>query len=320
MQPKFRSNPRFELSKDLRIGILLGGNSSERKISLRSGRAVDQALRSAGYKPVKIDPYHPKRMKSLLSRIDVAFIALHGKGGEDGEIQKFLGKKRIPFIGSDAESSKNAFDKDLSKKIFQKKGVPTPESVIVTAKNWQSKLKAFPTPFVIKPPCEGSSIGVFFIEDFSKSAEKLRMALKEYGVLLAERKIVGREFTVGILGNKALPVVELKPKRSFYDYRAKYTKGMTEYLVPAPIPKKIAKRLQHSALLAHHSLGLRDFSRVDIMMDKKNRPYVLEANSIPGFTSLSLLPKAARAAGISFDRLCCQLVGAAWERSKRREI
>ncbi|MBI3306684.1 MAG: D-alanine--D-alanine ligase [Candidatus Omnitrophica bacterium] len=315
MPHKFPSNPRFELSKNLRIGILLGGNSSERKISLRSGRAVDQALRGIGYHSVKIDPRSPQRMQSLLSRIDVAFIALHGQGGEDGTVQKLLTRKNIPYIGSDVHASRRAFDKCQAKKIFRKNGVPTPPFTLVTAKNWKSRLRGFPTPFVIKPLCEGSSIGVFFVEDFAKCAEKIRKALKGYGMLLAEKKIIGREFTVGILGDRALPVVELKPKRSFYDYRAKYTSGMTDYLVPAPISKKIAKRIQAAGLSAHQALGLRDFSRVDIMLDEKNRPFVLEANSIPGFTALSLLPKAARAAGISFEDLCCRLVHAAWKRS-----
>lgn len=315
MQPKFPSNPRFELFKDLRIGILLGGNSSERKISLRSGRAVDEALRNAGYKTVKIDPRDPNRAQSLFAKIDVAFIALHGEGGEDGRIQKLLGQKKIPYIGSDVLASQRAFDKILAKKIFQKNKVPTPDFVAVTSQNWESRLRRFPTPLVIKPPCEGSSIGVFFVEDFAKSAEKISKALEAYGVLLTEKKIIGREFTVGILEDRALPVLELRPRRSFYDFRAKYTSGMTEYLVPAPLPQKIAKRLQQTALLAHRSLGLRDFSRVDIMLDEKNRPYVLEANSIPGFTALSLLPKAARAAGVSFEDLCCRLVHAAWRRS-----
>ncbi|MBI3314248.1 MAG: D-alanine--D-alanine ligase [Candidatus Omnitrophica bacterium] len=317
MPHKFSSNPRFELSKDLRIGVLLGGNSSERKVSLRSGRAVASALQNSGYKPIRIDPRHARRTKSQLGRIDLAFIALHGEGGEDGKIQKQLERRRLPYIGSDALASERAFDKYLAKRIFQKKRVPTPPFVVVNRRDWQSKLRRFPTPFVVKPLREGSSIGVFFVEDFSKCAEKLRKALKEYKMLLVERKIMGREFTVGILGDQALPVVELKPKRSFYDYRAKYTKGMTSYLVPAPIPAKIAKRLQKTALLAHRSLGLRDFSRVDIMMDKHNRPYVLEANTIPGFTALSLLPKAARAAGISFEDLCCQLIDAAWNRRNR---
>jgi D-alanine-D-alanine ligase len=145
-------------------------------------------------------------------------------------------------------------------------------------------------------------------------ADKIRRTAERFGDLMAEKKIEGREFTVGVFGGEALPVIELRPKRAFYDYRAKYTKGMTDYLVPAKIPAVLRKKMQRMALRVHQVLGLRDFSRVDIMVDKQNRPYVLEANSIPGFTELSLLPKAARAAGYSFETVCSQLVAWAYER------
>ena len=314
MPPKSFSNPKFGLSQNLRIGVLLGGRSSERKISLRSGRAVHQALLRAGFHTLRIDPADPQKMRRVLGRIDLAFLALHGHGGEDGIIQQRLERQGIPYVGSDAAGSRQAFDKKTAKNLFRRKGIPTPDFVVIRPADWKHKLENFPTPFFVKPVRNGSSIGVFPVEDLRESAETLRQALREYGELLVERRIVGREFTVGVLGKKALPVVELVPKGNFYDYRSKYTQGMTEYRVPAPISRKLARRLQRMALAVHRALGLRDMSRVDIMMDRKGHPYVLEANSIPGFTELSLLPKAARAEGISFDELCSQLVFWAWQR------
>jgi D-alanine-D-alanine ligase len=316
MRQEFCSNPKFELSKSLKIGVLYGGTSSERKISIRSGRAVNKALKKIGFTTCWIDPKDSSGIEKELKKIDLAFVALHGRGGEDGEIQTYLESRGVPYIGSDARSSKLAFDKVVAKKIFVRKGIPTPEGMIVNAKNWKTKLSKFPTPFFVKPPREGSSIGAFGVEDFQKEAVKIKQAIQDYGELMIEKKICGREFTVGVLGKTALPVVELKPKSDFYDYRAKYTKGMTDYEVPASISKKLSERLQKIAISVHQALGLRDFSRVDIMVDEKERPYVLEANSIPGFTELSLLPKAAKAEGISFEELCYRLVEAAYKRKK----
>ncbi len=296
----------------------MGGRSSERAVSLRSGRAVNEALNSAGYKTVLIDPRNLRMAEKKIRRIDVAFLALHGHGGEDGTIQRWLSKKGIPFVGSDALSSLRAFDKVKSKKIFRKQRIPTAPFTVLTSANWKRRLAHFRPPCFAKPACDGSSVGVFCIEDFSKKAVTLiKQGIKKHGRLLIERKITGRELTVGILGESALPVIELVPKRSFYDYRAKYTKGMTEYLVPAPVSKKLSARLQQLAMRVHRGLGLRDLSRVDIMVDRRGRPYVLEANSLPGMTNLSLIPKAARAAGISFEDVCQNLVTWALQRSGR---
>ena len=299
--------------KKLRVGVLSGGVSSERAISLRSGRAVRNALGRAGVTVIPVDPQNRSRLPSLLSQIDLAFLALHGRGGEDGTIQRQLEKAGIPYVGSDPRASRLAFEKVRAKRIFERKGIPTPSWRTFTPRDWRM-LKDFPTPFFVKPVADGSSIGVFLVEDFTRSVEKIIQALKQYPVLLAEKRIVGREFTVGILGNRALPVVELKPQRPFYDYRAKYTPGMTEYLVPAQIPVSWRRRFQRLALRVHQALGLRDFSRIDLMADRKGKPFILEANTIPGFTELSLLPKAAKEAGISFEMLCMRLIGMAWRR------
>ena len=302
-----------KVASPLKVGVLLGGDSSERTISLRSGRAVLKGLRTGGFRTLSIDPSHRAGLRQAFQRIDLAFIALHGKGGEDGTIQERLEEAGIPYIGSDPRGSRLAFNKAQAKRAFTRARIPTPPWKLVTRKNWQG-LQSFPTPFFIKPVADGSSIGVFLVEDFRRAAENLMQALKQYSMLIAEKRIAGREFTVGILGDRALPVVELRPKSDFYDYHAKYTAGMTEYLVPAPIPEAWRRRFQSVALKVHRVLGLRDLSRVDLMADGKGRPYVLEANTIPGFTELSLLPKAARQAGISFDDLCLRLVRMAWRR------
>jgi D-alanine-D-alanine ligase len=300
----------------LKIGVLCGGDSSEREISLRSGRAVLESLKRSGFSVCQIDPKETKPTEHALSEIDLAFIALHGKGGEDGAIQRRLEKKKIAYVGSDPQGSRQAMDKVCAKKIFERAGILTPPWKRFDRRSWK-RLERFSAPFFIKPVADGSSIGVFLVEDFHQSAEEIIRAMELYPKLLAEQKIEGREFTVSILGKRALPVVELRPKGKFYDYHCKYTAGMTEYLVPAPLPEAWRRRFQQVALRAHEALGLRDFSRVDLVADAEGRPFVLEANTIPGFTELSLLPKAAREAGISFDELCKTLIGMAGKRRDR---
>jgi len=297
----------------VRVGVFSGGRSSEREISLRSGKAVLEALARSGVPVLPIDPSRARETRRALSEINLAFLALHGKGGEDGSIQIELERAGIPYVGSDPRASRLAFNKVEAKRRFERSGIPTPAWRTFNRKNWRA-LKSFPAPFFVKPVAGGSSIGVFLVEDFTRSVEKIMQALDGYSELLAEERVGGREFTVGILASRALPVVELRPKREFYDFTAKYTSGMTEYLVPAPIPTAWRRRFQGTALRVHWTLGLRDFSRVDLMADGKGKPYVLEANTIPGFTELSLLPKAAREAGISFEELCLRLIRMAWKR------
>ena len=291
-----------------RVAVLLGGRSRERSVSLRSGKAVLEALRSKGVEAVPIDTRNgfSKVLKS--DQINIAFIALHGSGGEDGSIQKFLTRRKILFVGSNAKASATAFDKERAKTLFLKHGIPTPKFKILTHDNWRKILRNWDESYVIKPTKEGSSIGVILGLKESKNDAKIIRGLKRYKRLLIEEKIEGREFTVGILGEKALPVIELKPKRVFYDYKAKYTKGLTDYLIPAPIPLREQKALQRLALRVHRLLGMRDLSRVDMMVDREGRPFVLEANSIPGFTETSLLPKAARRMGLHFSSLCLSLI------------
>ena len=290
------------------VGVFLGGSSHERPISIRSGKAVYQALRNAGLHVVAIDTANGFLKKMKGSKLDLAFLALHGTGGEDGEIQKVLSRAKIPFTGSGSKASALAFDKSRAKRLFQRFKIPTPTYEVLTRTNWKYKIEKWVPPYVIKPVSEGSSIGVFFIEGKEDGYEKIEASFRKYKQLLVERKIDGREFTVGILGESVLPVIELKPKRDFYDYKAKYTKGLTEYLIPAPISRKLKNQLQSIALRAHRLLGLRDLSRVDFKVDHEGQPFVLEINSIPGFTETSLLPKAARHTGIDFTQLCLNLL------------
>lgn len=309
------SSRKSALSPSPSVGVLLGGTSPERKISLKSGRAVAKALREAGFRVRSIDPGRVSRRGILAKPFDVAFIALHGSGGEDGTIQKWLDQKKVPYTGSNERGCRLSFDKILSKRVFVREGIPTPEFVTAGIKDWEKKLSGFPVPFFVKPPCDGSSIGVYRVDCFETSRKKIAESVRRYRMLLVEKAVTGREFTVGVFGGQALPVIELRPKSAFYDFKSKYTKGMTDYLVPAPITAGLAKRLQRLGLAVHKALGLRDYSRVDIMVDSRGRPYVLEANSIPGFTAFSLLPKAARHAGIEFDELCSRLVFWAYGRS-----
>lgn len=313
MQPELLSNPKFASLKKIKIGVVRGGLSAERPISLRSGRAVTRALKRVGLSAFPVDPADRKNFFRKIREADILFIALHGKGGEDGVIQKMLERKRVLFTGSPSKACVKSFDKAISKRHFQRLGIPTPEYAILDKKNWRRVAAAFPVPYFAKPLDGGSSQGVFLVEDFRGSAERLRRSVLRFGRLLIEKKIAGRELTAGLLGDLRLPVVEVKPSRPFYDYKAKYTKGMTAYEVPARIPAKVAKKIQAIAYRVYRGLGLKGFSRVDVMLDRKNRPFVLEVNSIPGLTEFSLLPKAARAIGIGFEELCLRVLQDAYE-------
>lgn len=316
MRQVFNSNRKLSFSNKLRVGVVCGGTSSERKISLKSGRAVRRALKDAGFHVQMMDPARKKTWMHPLKNTDVVFLALHGVGGEDGTIQQFLERKKTAYVGAGPRESLLAFDKLRTKKVFKAKGISTAAWKILKGPSAYREALKFKTPFFVKPLQEGSSIGVYEVRDLEAQWGQVHASLKKYGVLMIERTVSGPEYTVGILGKEALPVVELRPRNAFYDYHAKYTRGMTDYLVPAPISKALKIKLQRLALRVHQVLGLRDLSRVDFKVDAKTRrPYVLEANSIPGFTEFSLLPKAAQCRGISFPQLCEKLVKMAYQRS-----
>ena len=313
----FQAKLLSRFSLPMKIGVLMGGFSSEREISIRSGKAVFKALTDKGFRacPVEISS-HDFCEAIKPGAFDFAFITLHGAGGEDGFVQSFLEKHHIPYLGSGPEASARAFNKITAKRIFERAGIPTPAFEVLEGENWKEKAEKLVYPVFIKPADEGSSIDVFCCQDPGELKKSMNGLIEKYGMVLAERKITGRELTVGIVGTRALPVVEIKPKRGFYDYQAKYDKTRgTEYVVPAVIPDAEAKRVQEIALAVHRALGLRDFSRVDLMLGDEG-PYVLEANTIPGFTETSLLPKAASAIGMNFQDLCAELVRIGWERNQ----
>ena len=318
MQPALLSNPKFALLGKIKVGVVRGGLSAERRISLRSGRAVTCALKRVGVSAFPIDPADQKAFFQKIRKADILFIALHGKGGEDGALQKRLERRRVLFTGSPSSACEKSFDKEVSKRHFEKLGIPTPPYAILDKKNWRKVAAAFPAPYFVKPLDGGSSQGVFLVEDFRKSAEKIKRSILRFGRLLIETRILGRELTAGLLGSLRLPVVEVKPSRLFYDFKAKYTKGMTTYEVPARIPAAVAKKIQTIAYRVYRGLGLKGFSRVDVMLDRQNRPYVLEVNSIPGLTEFSLLPKAARAVGIGFEELCLRVLEEACKRKGKK--
>jgi len=283
----------------------MGGMSTERDISLRSGNAVYNALVQKGYDAVAVDVGNDVYNNILKERIDIAFLALHGKYGEDGTIQGLLEIVGIPYTGSDILSSAISINKALAKRLFMFNKIPTPAFKVIKRNDVISNTisKAIGLPLIVKPNSQGSTIGVSIVNSKKEIKGAVEKALEYDDTVLIEEFIRGRELTVGILGSRTLPIIEIKPKSGLYDFNAKYTKGMTDYIVPAQLSKELNRRLSSIALRAFDVLGCSGVGRVDIMLDNRNRPYVLEVNTIPGMTELSLLPKAAASAGIGFSNL-----------------
>jgi D-alanine-D-alanine ligase len=290
---------------------MLGGPSAEREVSLRSGAAVAKALRSLGHEVSEVDPKDGKF--TLPDKTDVVFLALHGTYGEDGTVQRRLDELGAVYTGCDAESSRIAFDKVLTKNRCLKAGVPTAKYLVVNSKPvpWP---KDWRPPLVVKPVRQGSSVGLQFVEQKTDWLKALAVALQFDSEVLVEEKIAGRETTVGILGDGPLPVVEVRPKTGSYDYRNKYTKGCTEYFCPADFDAATTRRIQDAGLRAFRAVGGRDYARVDVMVRANGDPVVLEVNTLPGMTETSLLPKAAAAAGLDYAQLCQRMVDLALKR------
>jgi len=300
------------MNRKLNITVMLGGPSAEREVSLRSGAAVARALRSLGHAVNELDPRTPDW--NLPAETDVVFLALHGTYGEDGTAQKQLDELGVPYTGCDAEASRIAFDKVLTKQSCIQAGVPTAKFVSV-----HSAAEPFPAnfsvPLVVKPSRQGSSVGLEFVERVEDWPAALAVALKFDSEVLVEEKIIGRETTVGILDGKALPIVEVRPHNGVYDAHSKYTPGATDYSCPADFSEATTKRIQAAALGAFRAIGGRDYARVDVMVRADGSPVVLEVNTLPGMTETSLLPKAAAAAGMNFAELCQRMVNLALKRN-----
>jgi len=323
----------------INIAVFVGGTSPEREVSKSSGKAIYQAINELGYKCSLIDPAYGTNQpdkeekffhtddysdikneniiktinSNLLDDIDLVFIALHGKWGEDGIIQSLLELRGIKYTGSGVFSSTISMDKALSKIIFQKNNVNSADSFTIT-----NKLKIdevinrinteYGYPCVIKPNDQGSTVGLSIVKQENEIQIAIESAQKFSDIVLVEKYIAGREMTVAILEDKALPVLEIIPKSGFYDYKSKYTSGMSEYIVPADIPENVFKDLQAQALIAFKSLRCIDYGRVDFRLGEDDIPYCLEVNTLPGMTATSLVPKMANAVGISFNELIDRII------------
>ena len=292
----------------IRVGVLYGGISSEREISLVTGAAVAEALREAGFPAELIDIREAPLCELSPERMDVAFIALHGTFGEDGGILAVLDAMSVPYPGSGVEASRLAMDTVAAKERFRGAGVPTPRWAELDV-DWPEARKlrvagSLGFPVVLKPAREGSSLGVLIAHDDEELAHGIDKPFEYDHRAFAEEFIDGRELTVGILDDRPLPIIELVFGTMFFDFHVKYTAGACRHVVHPELSPGVAEHVQNAALAAHQSLGCRGCTRVDLRLSRDGVPYVLEINTVPGMTGTSLLPEAARAVGISFSGLC----------------
>jgi len=296
-----------------RVGVFFGGLSSERDISIKSGEAVSAALAKEGFdvKDLDLTTEDPEEVKQIISdaAIDIAFIAMHGRFGEDGKLQAILEQMDISYVGSDSLASDLAMNKIATRKVFEENNIPVPKyRVLNRNSDYDVDIDDFKFPFVVKPQSQGSSLGITFVRGPEDIDCALKTAFRYDDNVIIEDYIEGRELTVGILDNKALEPIEIVPKNQFFDFQAKYSTGLTEYILPAKIDADLRGRIQQLSLKAHKALGCRHFSRADLLVDKSNNPFILEINTIPGFTSTSLLPKAAQYEDMPFSQLCIKLL------------
>lgn len=303
-----------------KLGVLLGGSSGERSVSLLSGQRVSTSLRRQDYEVIDIDLVKDDWLTQLISEeVDAVFLALHGKGYEDGTIQAILSHFGLPYTGSGILASALGMNKIMSKQIFSTMQIPTPDYLKIHLEEdlkvqTQNAIEQLGLPLVVKPASEGSSLGVSIIhepDEIYHAIEKNRMFKDN----LFEKYVQGQEITVGLIGVgddlQALPILELIPKREFYDYQAKYTAGLTEFVIPARLSDEVSQVAQSIALRAHQALGCHGYSRVDMIVDRLGQPFVTEVNTLPGLTELSDLPAQAAAAGISYDRLISKILDSA---------
>lgn len=327
-------------NKEITVALLLGGTSPEKEVSKATGKSIYEALNELDYQVKVINPAYglnqPKEIakyfsekefteisirnyievinSTLFDDVDIAFLALHGKWGEDGTVQSLLELRGIKYTGSKILASALAMNKYMSKIMFQHFDVNTPKWFIVKKEESDIKLirekikKFFGYPCIIKPNDQGSTIGLTVCRGDIEVEKGINDALQFSNVVLIEEYISGREMTVGIIGQQVLPVLEIKPKSGLYDYKSKYTSGMSEYVVPAVIPPKIAEHLQQQALLAYNSVGCENYARIDFRLTKDYKTYCLEVNTLPGMTNLSLVPKMANACGITFTELIDRII------------
>ena len=290
----------------MRVGVLMGGPSEERDVSLTTGNAVAEACRRNGYETTEY-PFHFDHRKLLdkLKKQDIIFNALHGGIGENGKIQAWMNENGIPNTGSGPESSALCMDKEKSKSIATRNNIPTPKWEMLFSTDERSTL---PIPFVVKPNDQGSTVGLTIVHNESEIVPAIIEAFAHGDLVMVEEYIHGRELTVTVLGDKAYPIVEIRPSHELYDYECKYTPGMSQYICPAEIPEKLTKSIQHDTELIFKALGCDVYSRADYLLDENGQYYFLEMNTLPGMTSTSLVPKSVKATGMSFDELIKKII------------
>jgi len=300
--------------KGKKIGVLMGGRSAERAVSIKSGQAVAQALGRLGCEHALLDVDRDIPFALRQSGIELAFIALHGRFGEDGAIQGLLESMEIPYTGSGVAASAAAMNKALSDVLFRAKGLPLPETQVLekpSAEDFLNRAGVFGFPLVVKPASEGSSVGVSLVQNAGALPKALAEAFSFGPRILIQRYIPGREIHVGILRDQALGAIEIRAKGAFYDYDSKYVPGMSEHLFPAPLPAEVYQALLDLGGRAHRALGCSGYSRADFLIDAEMKPYLLEVNTLPGMTETSLMPEMAAGCGIPFDALVEQILATA---------
>jgi D-alanine-D-alanine ligase len=296
----------------MKVTVLYGGPSAEREVSLVSGKAVIDGLRAAGHDVFPSD-ISPSDLKGLDRPADVIFPVLHGQFGESGELQEILEARKLPFVGSGSKASHIGINKVETKRVWEAAGLPTPQYVIVNRANINNT--GMQAPAVVKAFGSGSSIDVYICKTQNDLADKIKIVVDKHGEALVEQYIKGPELTVGILEEKALAPIRIVPKSEFFDYEAKYKSAETEHRFDTGLPPQLVKQCQELAERANNIVGARDLSRIDVMIDDKTqRPFLLEINTLPGFTPKSLLPEAAAQAGIPFNALVDRLVKRAQKR------
>lgn len=303
-----------------KVALLAGGSSGERDISIESGKGAQEALETAGFAVTWIDPANKDDLKKLVDEsFDVAFLCMHGKMGEDGTVQGFLEVLGIPYTCSHVQASAIAIDKAKSKILYERAGIKTPSAIYLEKGDSYDVAQIVDKlgfPCVVKPSTEGSALGVEIVDNAQDLKEAITRVFEIDDNLVLEQFIDGMEITVAILGNSEtmpLPIIQIVPKGEFYDFESKYAPGGSQHICPAPLDPELAKDIQSFAVKAHRALGCSGVSRSDFIIDKDNQAWILETNTIPGMTATSLLPDAARAAGISFPELCTKLIDFALE-------
>jgi D-alanine-D-alanine ligase len=292
-----------------KVAVLLGGKSAEREVSLKSGSMVLAALRKKGVDAHPFDPKERDLLDLVKERFEQVFIALHGRFGEDGTVQGVLEWLGIPYTGSGVLASALAMDKLRTKRLWAAEGLPTaPYAVLERETDLKAVAKRLGVPMFVKPASEGSSVGMSKVRKAAALDEAFALAVNYDPVVIAEKFIDGPELTVAILGERVLPIIRIETPREFYDYEAKYIANDTRYLIPCGVSEKKEKELQALCLKAFKALGCRGWGRVDLMLDKRGRPYLLEVNTSPGMTDHSLVPMAARAVGMSYEDLCVKVL------------